>query len=244
MSKILHFISKSKTNLFIVIALFGLFILSILDFIDNQFSFHDILVEFHGLVFDLFIFGILLTIYESMTSKKEMIKRYKEEINDYRFWESEEAMYRIRGLIKRLVELNEKEIDISNCYLENDKSFFSIKNMKRWKFSGANLKNSSFFNCDLEDAHFYITNLENTFFNQANLTNCKFVKAILYNTVFENCIFKETDLSNAYIKEKNWFEILENKGNIGVDSLKIKFEITKEPIIINDVKIYEIISKK
>jgi hypothetical protein len=148
-------ILSSKIGLFVLLAILCLIIMIGSDFMDNEFSYHDILVEFHGLVFDLFIFGIILTIYESLKSKKEklelkenkrlvLIERYKEEINDFRFWKSEEAFYRIRGLVKRLVDLGEEKINLSHCYLDTEKSLSAYKNMKGWKFFAANLRNSFF----------------------------------------------------------------------------------------------------
>lgn len=115
--KLIKNIIKSKIGLFIGLGIIVMIIAVILDFYDCNFSYHDILVEFHGLVFDLFVFGIILTIYETNKSKKEkaqadkkrktdLIERYTEEINDFKFWKSEEAMYRTRGLIKRLVKYN------------------------------------------------------------------------------------------------------------------------------------------
>lgn len=241
--RVLKIFSSSKTNLFIGIALIGLFIVLCLDFMDSQFSFHDILVESHGLIFDLFIFGIIFTIYDSLSSRKEKIKRYKEEIYDYKFWKSEEAMFRTRGLIKRLVELNEKELDLSHCYLANDISFSFYRNMINWKFSGANLKNSFFLMSDLENAHFILTNLNGATFNEVKLTNCKFNSASLYNTHFEKCTFNNTHLSDCLVKEENWFEILENNRNIGVYALKEKYRISKEQIKVDKDIMYKLIRK-
>lgn len=237
-------ITRSKVNLFIGLSIIGLIIIIILDFFDSQFSFHDIFVEFHGLVFDLFIFGILLTIYEYINSRNEKIERYQEEINDYRFWKSEEAMYRTRGLIKRLVDLKVKNLDISHCYLATDKSFSSYKDMSNWKFSAANLRDSFFLMSNLNNANFYMTNLMDTTFNQVNLTNCKFGSAILYNTKFEKCTFINVDLSEAMVKATNWFDELENYENIGIDLIKEKYTISDNPEVIHDIKMYRIKSKE
>ncbi len=40
----------------------------------------DILVEFHGLLFDVIFFGILFTIFSMITSRVNDIRRYKEQI--------------------------------------------------------------------------------------------------------------------------------------------------------------------
>ncbi|SNR34730.1 Pentapeptide repeat-containing protein [Lutibacter flavus] len=225
----------------IALSILGLIIVLVLDFFDEKYSYHDILVEFHGLIFDLLIFGILLTIYETIKSKNDNITRYKEEINDYKFWENEEAMFRTRGLIKRLYDLNAKNIDLSHCYLASDNSFSTYDNMKNWKFSGANLSNTMFMMSTLENAQFYSTNLKEATFVQVNLTNCSFCSAILYKTNFEKCIFTNVDISNSVVYEKNWFELLESKENIGISLLKEQFEL--KPNLINDIEVYRIIRK-
>ncbi len=226
--------------LFFYLALICFPIAIVFDIFDSKFSFHELIVEFHGLVFDLFIFGILLTIYETINFKKEKIERYFEVINDYRFWKSEEAMFRIRGLVKRLVELNEKELDLSHCYLATDKSFFSYKDMKNWKFSGADISDSMFILNDMENANFYLANLMNTSFNQVNLTNCDFGNSNLYNTVFTKCKFSNTEFSGSIVKTKNWIEELEKNENIGTDFLREKYILKLNTESINDIKTYVI----
>jgi hypothetical protein len=63
---------------------------------------NSILVEAHGLLFDIFVFGILIVFFNKMGEKRRNIKRWQEEIDDFRGWNSEEAKFRIVGNIKRL----------------------------------------------------------------------------------------------------------------------------------------------
>lgn len=232
---------SSKTNFFIGITITSLIVAIALDFLDCKFAFHDILVSFHGLVFDLIVFGLVLTIYEKISSDKETIKRYKEEINDYRFWKNEQAMFRIRGLVKRLVELKEKELDLSHCFLETDKSFSQYKDMKGWTFSGAFLRESVFILSNLSNAQFYFTDLTNATFVNVNLTDCTFSSAILFDTKFEKCDFTNVELDDACVSDSNWFEKLEKNKNFGISGL------TKSYIIRNvtggNNSVYKIIRK-
>ena len=230
----------SKTKLFIFFATIGLFIVLILDIMDSHFSFHELLVEFHGLVFDLFIFGILLTIYESITSRKEKIQRYKEELSDYKFWESEEAFYRNRGLVKRLVNLNENELNLSHCYFATDSSFTDYKDMRKWNFANAKLMDCFFLMSNMENANFYIANIKGATFTEVNLTNCKFGSTILVDTNFERCNLTNIKLDDAYVGISNWFEMLEYKKNIGVKELREKYRISEEPIVIREMKVYQL----
>ncbi len=231
---------KSKTSFFLVIAIIGLLIVLMLDFIDNGFSFHDILVESHGLIFDLFVFGILITIYESIESKKNDIKRYKEEIDDFRFWFSEESKHRVKGLISRLINLDVKKIDLKHCNLVGCPT---TKKMIEWDFSGAKVYNSWYFDIDLSKSRFFLSEIYDSNFINSNLSGCTFGTAILFETNFQNCLLGDTDFLHVYVQEKDWFEILENNGNKGVENLKEKYKISIDTVDIDSVSYYQILDK-
>jgi len=213
-------ISKSKTLLFTIIAISCFLIVSVFDFFDQSFSLHDILVEFHGLVFDLVIFGILITTYETISSKKEKIERYNEELSDYKFWKSEESMYRTRGIIKRLVSLGEKKLDLSFCYLANDNSLLRYTDMEEWNFTGATLTNCGFGASNMTNSNFSLAKLNRGTFTDVNLTNSNFRNTNLYQTKFENCNLTNVDFFNARVDSISWFSELKKSKNIGVEVLK------------------------
>ncbi len=226
----------------------------IFDLFDKNFSWHDILIEFHGLVFDLFVFGIILTIVEQRRNKKEkenaevnkrneLISRYKEEINDYKFWVSAEAMFRTRGLIRRLVDLGATELDLSYCYLATDKSFSTYSNMKKWNFSGANLEDSFFLGSDMTETKFYHTNLQEATFNRVNLTGAVFSSANLYRTNFEECDFTNVSLYRVTVNEINWFENLLNSKNIGIKKLMEIYKVDDKPFNIENKSYFNIIRR-
>lgn len=243
MRKLLKKSLESKTNLFIFLTVICFLLIVIFDFLDPDFKIHDILVEFHGLLFDLIILGILLTIYESITSRLETIKRYTEELNDYKFWETEEAMYRTRGLIKRLVDLKVKELDLSHCYLATDKSFCQYKDMQKWQFAGANLYDSFFMFSNMTDCNFYISNLEDSSFTNVNLTNCEFGGANLINTKFKKCNFQNVKLEDAYVSSEFWFDELEKNENLNIIELKEKYSLCEYAEHNRDIRIYKLYQK-
>lgn len=82
----------------------------------------NILVESHGMLLDLFLIGVFLFWLQRRSAdnreKKLRIKRYEEEIDDYRGWDEKEAMYRIVGNIKRLNKEGVSKIDLRGCFLE------------------------------------------------------------------------------------------------------------------------------
>ncbi len=230
----------SKTIFFIVLTLIGLTVILYLDFHDKEFKIHDILVESHGLIFDLLVFGLLLTIYDSIKSKQDKITRYREEIKDYSFWESDEAKYRVRGLVGRLVKLKAKKVDLSNCYV---KSCPWTKKMNDWKFINASLFKSIFINCDLSNSNFYLAKLYESSFSKVNLTDCNFGMVILDKCDFNDCVLNSTSFDFAYVTEKDWLENLMQNENIGSEFLKEKYIISTNTISMNSKEYYQIIEK-
>ncbi len=50
-------------------------------------NWEDVLVEAHGLLFDIILFGIILTVFSQRIDKKMKILRCHEEIEDFLYWE-------------------------------------------------------------------------------------------------------------------------------------------------------------
>nr|WP_319510193.1 pentapeptide repeat-containing protein [uncultured Draconibacterium sp.] len=231
---------NSNTYFFIVAATLTLAVILVLDWSDGKFSYHDILVEFHGLIFDLIVFGIILTIYESVKSKREKIVRYKEEIDDYRFLNTEESRHRLNGIIRRLFQLDKSKISLKHCSIYN---FPTNENMVNWEFDCAKLYNTEFNNIKLNGSRFYLSEFYLTFFFYSNLTNCDFSSAIFWEVNFIGCTFENTEIIYSYTNDKNWFENLIKNGNIGVKDLATKYELTNDTIEINNKQFYQVIRK-
>ena len=64
--------------------------------------FENVLVEAWGMLFDIIMIGGIILYLQERGQRLITIQRYKDEIDDFRLWESDEAAYRIRGNIKRL----------------------------------------------------------------------------------------------------------------------------------------------
>ena len=234
---------NSKLNVFLTLGFLGIFIVLILNFFDKDFNFHDILVGLHGLIYDLFVFGIILTIYEIRKDRIEKIERYQEELNDFRFWKSEEAKFRIVGLVKRLVNLKVKKINLRHCFLENANNLTGIERMHEWDFSAANLNDTLWLMNDCTNSLFYLTELFQSSFRNVNLTNCKFESAKLYETEFTECNFKGVLLNGALVHTKNWFEEMKKRNNIYINELEEKFEIIEIPKSNEEKAIFKIVRK-
>ncbi len=66
------------------------------DFMEN------VLVEAHGMLFDILDIGVLILFLNKLVEKQMESQRYLDEIDDFRGWESEEASYRIASNLRRL----------------------------------------------------------------------------------------------------------------------------------------------
>ena len=60
----------------------------------------QILAEAHGMIFDIAIIGILLFWLNQNGEIRQRIRTYKDEIDDFRLLESDEAAFRMVGNIK------------------------------------------------------------------------------------------------------------------------------------------------
>jgi BTB/POZ domain-containing protein KCTD9 len=171
---------------------------------DEMYS--QVLAEAHGMLFDIAIIGILIFWLNKNGEKRLRIKTYKDEIDDFRLWESEEAAFRTVGNIKRLNRHNIFEINLVNCYLA--KTNLSYTNLKESNINNANLNNANLIECNLENTRLNQTNLENSNLNQANLTSAYasgacFKDAFLIKANLEKAFLIKADFRNAFLMEAN-----------------------------------------
>lgn len=169
----------------------------------NDSFIENILVESHGMLLDIIVFGIIITIIELFRGKNQEIKRYNEEIEDFREWDEKEAKHRIGGNLKRLQGLGETKIDLTDCYLENFKhnDLKLVKSkMNRVNFIGSKLKNATFNNCELRNARFRGAELLNAKFNNSVLFGADFKDTELFGTEFINTTLNNVDFRGAKFK--------------------------------------------
>ncbi|HEX8060973.1 MAG TPA: pentapeptide repeat-containing protein [Cyclobacteriaceae bacterium] len=176
----------------------------------------QVLVEMHGMIFDIAVIAILLAWLNQSGEIRQRIRTYKDEIDDFRLWESEEAAFRTVGNIKRLNRHHIHEINLVNCYLA--RTNLNYVNLKASNLNSANLSNSSLIETNLENTRFNQTNLENSNLNQANLcgsyaSGANFKDAFLIKTQFDGAFLIKTNFRNAFLMEAN----LQNSYLMGAD---------------------------
>lgn len=166
--------------------------------------FPQILVEAHGMLFDVAIIGILIFWLNKIGEERRRIKTYLDEIDDFRLWESDEAAFRTVGNIKRLNQNKIYSINLVNCYLA--RTNLSHTNLTGSNLNSSNLSSANLVGCNLEYARLNQTNLENAQLNQVNLhhafaSGANFKDAVLIKANFENAFLIKTDFTNAFLME-------------------------------------------
>jgi uncharacterized protein YjbI with pentapeptide repeats len=176
----------------------------------------QVLAEAHGMIFDIAVIGILIFWLNQNGEIRQRIRTYKDEIDDFRLWESEEAAFRTVGNIKRLNRHKIHEINLVNCFLP--RTNLNYANLAASNMNSANISQSSLIESNLENARLNQTNFENSNLNQANLksayaSGANFKDAFLIKAQFENAFLIKANFNNAFLMEAN----LQNCYLMGAD---------------------------
>lgn len=191
---------------FIIVAVIVI-ILSIPEYLNDTHIFYvNVLSELHGMIFDLLVIGILIVWLNAMGQKRQLIRSYKDEIDDFRIWESEEAAYRTVGNIKRLNRYKIYDIDLVSCFLSRTNLSHVI--LKGANLNNVNASNSNLIEVDLEGARLNRTNFENSNLNQINLTGAyasgtNFKDAYMIKANLYKAFLIKADFKNAFLMEAN-----------------------------------------
>lgn len=172
----------------IVLLVVGIIVvlLSLPYYLENFHGFYgQVLAEAHGMIFDIAVIGILIFWLNKTGERRSRIRTYKDEIDDFRLWESEEAAFRTVGNIKRLNRHKLFNINLAHSYLVKT-------NLNYVKLTGANLNYANVFNSALIDV-----DLENARLNQTNFENCNMNQSLLRKSYANGAIFKDTYLIKA-----------------------------------------------
>ena len=127
----------------------------------------NVLAEAHGVLLDLLLFGCLLLWFEQKAEKRRRVERYENAIADFLGWESEEAMHRIVGNIRRLNREGNAPESLKNAYLAGA------------DLKGADLSEASLDGAVLRDADLQHADLSGVYFGTADLTGANLRKADL-----------------------------------------------------------------
>jgi len=234
--------SQIRTAFVVFIAVLTSVIILSARFYGREDFIEGILIEAHGMLLDILVIGILILWLNEKREESFRNERYQDEIDDFRGWQSEEAMYRIRGNIKRLNANGVTNINLYNCYMKNVKlagvnlseaslqgsdvgnGYFVGAILKRARFEGAymgdvNLRGANLRGANLERARCQRANLRGVDFRDASLVRAQFWEADLHGA---NC--RGADLRDANFRDANLrsVDFIGSKNNVKSASLRRK----------------------
>lgn len=209
LKKISQIIEKPLTTTFIVFifVVVTVVLLSLPFYTENFIEFYkQVLVEAHGMIFDIAIIGILLFWLNQNGEKRKEIRMYRDEIDDFRTWKSEESAFRTVGNIKRLNRHKIYEIDLVNIYLPNVN--LSHINLTNSNINSGTLVKSSFIETVLDFTRLNQTNFAESNMNQASLKGAyanaaNFEDTFLIKADFSNAFLIKTSFRGAFLMEAN-----------------------------------------
>ena len=177
-------------------------------YVEDNYNFvGQVLAEAHGMLFDIAVIGILIYWLNENGAKNLRIRTYKDEIDDFRLWESEEAAFRTVGNIKRLNRHNIFNIELVNCHLT--KTNLSYINLTGANLNSANVTNSNLVQCRLTNARMNQTNFEGSNLNQAHLE-----KSYASGANFNNTFLMKANLSEAFLIKSSFENAFLTEANL------------------------------
>ena len=177
-------------------------------YVEDNYNFvGQVLAEAHGMLFDIAVIGILIYWLNENGAKNLRIRTYKDEIDDFRLWESEEAAFRTVGNIKRLNRHKIFAIELVNCHLT--KTNLSYINLTGANLNSANVTRSNLVQCRLTNARMNQTNFEGSNLNQAHLE-----KSYASGANFNNTFLMKADLSGAFLIKSSFENAFLTEANL------------------------------
>ena len=180
------------------------------DYYNSEF-WKNIRVEAHGMLFDILVLGLLFSWLHGLGEKRRLIKRYEDEIDDFRGWKSEEAARRIRGNILRLNREGVHKINLEGCYLRGadlEGANLMRADLNLARLDGARLDGADLSEADLRRTDFSEADLRYTDLRYANLSEAYLNGASFEDANFEGAILSKAYLKGASFKEANFKEAM------------------------------------
>ena len=158
--------------------------------------------------------------------KRDLIRHYHEEIEDFRDWKSEEATYRILGNIKRLHRLGETTFDLNRCNLSG--IHLRGLTLKSSNLNCINLSNSHISDCEFENVDFTGASLAKATIVRSSFIGCKIDRANYFDAILLNVDFRDSDLSH-FDESNNLHKARVIHGSKNIDDQLLQVIHTKNP---------------
>lgn len=166
----------------------------------------DILIEAHGVVFDVALFGVLILFLDERREaarrrKKaadehlEMIRGWHEQLQDFTGWHGEEAAMRTAGLLRRLSR--------ARARIEAPYAYAKGAMLSDVWFIGADLAQANFERALIDRAKLDDADLRFATLGGARLDETSLKRANLFEADLTSSILRSADLSDADLEKAN-----------------------------------------
>ena len=181
----------------------------------------NVLIEIHGLLFELLIMGVFLLWLEGLGEKQLSITRYREAIGDYLGWDDDEATYRIVANIKRLNRYGISNINLTGAFLKG--ANLTGINLRSANLLGADLRGANLKKADLSKANLTGAHLEGADLRKADIRGTNFLRAELLGAKLEAAIYNfVTRWPEGFDPKKSGAKLCEKKNPDGLNKLNEK----------------------
>ncbi len=180
-----------------------------------------------GVVLDVIFIGILWAIFDHYRKLRIDLKRYKEEIIDFRNLKDSHITRKLEGNINRLISKKIYDFDLSYCYLV-DANLWGVKCTNR-AFS-TNFSKASMAGSKLEGIDLSFSNFEGAHLYDSNLSGSR-----LFRTNFRGANLKDVDFSGCIDIKKAYFW-----GALNIEEAKFDKKIDLEELKLQKKEKYEL----
>jgi uncharacterized protein YjbI with pentapeptide repeats len=166
----------------------------------------NLMAEAFGTVFDLLVIGIFLLWINKLGEKKILLRGYQEEIDDFRNWANDEAMFKIVGNIKRLNKHKVYELELYECHMRNAKLEYvrlDKSNLNFTDLENANLMGSGLSKIRANQVNFTGAKLNDANMSHSLLTGAVFKDSVAIRSDFTGAMLIKADFSGAFLMEAN-----------------------------------------
>ena len=185
------------------------------------------LVEMHGMVLELALFGVLIVWLNSKRTEKIQINEYKELLTDYATLDFPEANLKKLTGLKRLNSYKVFEFSVRDMSLKDmtvnglvftNGSLIGMKvtngTLKNSEFSSVQMRSSNFANTQVKTCRFLDCNLYKTNFANANCKGVSFEKSNLERSDFSGANLQSAILKNVDLRETKFHDANLNRCSL------------------------------
>jgi hypothetical protein len=192
--RILGWFDANELRISVLVFILASIILLLLD-LKYGVRLSDILVEAHGLLMDIVVFGCLILWFNLRRDKRERIRQYRETLEDLSDWDSEEGVLKKVGVINRLLDIGGPQ---ALPYLDSNQ-----------------LPNANFQGVYMPGACLSFSNLTNAFLNGIYLAGAELIGSNLNGACLASAVLENADLRGANLAGADLEEIKLNGAKLG-----------------------------